>query len=54
MEQAKYCGWINQNDLLLTQSGFTDIVTGFKNKQVVMLNDSVALATPKRILPTTP
>ena len=46
-KQAKYCGWINQNDLLLTRSGFTDIVTGFKNKQVVMLNDSVALATPK-------
>ena len=53
-KQAKYCGWINQNDLLLTRSGFTDIVTGFKNKQVVMLNDSVALATQKRILPTTP
>ena len=46
-KQVKYCGWINQNDLLLTRSGFTDIVTGFKNKQVVMLNDSVALATPK-------
>ncbi len=48
-KQAKYCGWINQNDLLLTRSGFTDIVTGFKNKQVVMLNDSVALATPKNV-----
>lgn len=32
-KQAKYCGWINQNDLLLTRSGFTDIVTGFKTNR---------------------
>ena len=43
-KQAKYCGWINQNDLLLTRSGFTDVVTGFKNKQVVMLTDTLAFA----------
>ena len=45
-KQAKYCGWINQNDLLLTRSGFTDVVTGFKNKQVVMLTDTLAFADP--------
>ena len=38
--------WINQNDLLLTRSGFTDVVTGFKNKQVVMLTDTLAFADP--------
>ena len=45
-KQARYCGWINQNDLLLTRSGFTDVVTGFKNKQVVMLTDTLAFADP--------
>ena len=45
-KQAQYCGWMNQNDLLLTRSGFTDVLTGFKNKQVVMLSDTVALANP--------
>ena len=42
---------MNQNDLLLTRSGFTDVLTGFKNKQVVMLSDTVALVIPQRILP---
>lgn len=45
-KQAKYCGWMNQNDLLLTRSSVTDIITGFKNKQTVMLSDTAALADP--------
>lgn len=32
---------------MLTRSGVTDIATGFKNKQVVMPADSVALAEPE-------
>lgn len=35
VEAGQVLRWINQNDLLLTRSGFTDVVTGFKNKQVV-------------------
>lgn len=46
-KQARYCGWINRDNLLLTRSGVTDIATGFKNKQVVMPADSVALAEPE-------
>lgn len=46
-KQARYCGWINRDNLLLTRSGVTDIATGFKNKQVVMPADSAALAEPE-------
>lgn len=45
-KQAKYCGWMNRNDLLLTRSGVTDVMTGFKNKQAVMLCDTIALTNP--------
>lgn len=45
-KKANYCGWINKGDLLLTRSSVTDIVTGLKNKQVVLLDDTAALATP--------
>lgn len=45
-KQAKYVGWINKNDLLLTRTTKTDILTGFKNKQVVMLTDTVPLKEP--------
>lgn len=47
-KKAKYYGWINQNDLLLTQSSVTDLSTGFKNKQVVMLSDTTPLAYPEK------
>lgn len=47
-KQAKYAGWINKNDLLLTRSSVTDLLTGFKNKQVVMLTDTIALREPEK------
>ena len=51
-KQAKYSGWMNQDDLLLTRSGVTDVVTGFKDKQVVMLDDTTALADPQAYFAT--
>lgn len=45
-KQAKYCGWINKNDLLLTQNTVTDITTGFKNKMVTILTDTTSLENP--------
>lgn len=42
-KQAKYAGWMNKNDLLLARTSVTDILTGFKNKQIVMLTDTLAL-----------
>lgn len=47
-KKAKYCGWINRSDLLLTQNSVTDIWTGFKNKQVVMLTDTTSLVYPEK------
>lgn len=49
-KQAKYAGWINKNDLLLTRSAVTDILTGFRNKQVIMLTDTIALTEPGKFL----
>lgn len=47
-KKARYYGWINRNDLLLTQNSVTDISTGFKNKQVVMLTDTTSLEHPEK------
>lgn len=47
-KKAKYWGWMNRSDLLLTQNSVTDIATGFKNKQVVMLTDTVSLEHPEK------
>lgn len=47
-KKAKYWGWMNRSDLLLTQNSVTDIATGFKNKQVVMLTDTASLEHPEK------
>lgn len=47
-KKAKYYGWIHKNDLLLTRSSITDIGTGFKNKMVTLLSDTIALKDPSR------
>lgn len=46
--KAEYCGWIHKNDLLLTRNSITDIGTGFKNKMVTLLSDTIALKEPAR------
>lgn len=47
-KKAKYCGWIHKNNLLLTRSSITDIGTGFKNKMVTLLSDTIMLREPSR------
>lgn len=43
---AEYCGWIHQSKLLLTKQSATDISTGFKNKQLSIITDSICLVEP--------
>jgi hypothetical protein len=43
-KKAQYYGWINKSNLLLTRQSVTDIATGFKNKQIGMLSDTIALS----------
>lgn len=45
-KKAQYCGWIHKDDLLLTRSSVTDIASGFKNKMVTLLSDTIALGKP--------
>ncbi len=48
--KAKYSGWIHKGDLLLTRSSVTDLATGFKNKSIVILTDTMTLEQPPRYL----
>lgn len=45
-KNAKYYGWINKSDLLLTRNSITDIATGFKNKMLTLLSDTTMLKEP--------
>jgi len=46
-KKAEYYGWMNKSQLLLTKQSVTDIVTGFKNKQVSIITDTISLNDPK-------
>jgi len=39
-------GWINKSNLLLTRQSVTDIATGFKNKQMSIISDTIPLNEP--------
>ena len=47
-KQAQYYGWINKSDLLLTQTSVTDLSTGLKNKQIIVVADSTIMTAPDR------
>jgi len=46
-KKAEYYGWMPKSMLLLTRHSVTDIVTGFKNKQVSIITDTTSLNDPK-------
>ncbi len=45
-KKAEYYGWMHKSRLLLTKQSVTDITTGFKNKQLSIVTDSVPLMSP--------
>lgn len=45
-KQAKYYGWIHKSRLLLTRQSETDIATGFKNKQLTIVSDTICVTDP--------
>lgn len=45
-KKAEYCGWINKGNLLLTRQSVTDIASGFKNKQVALISDTIPTDDP--------
>lgn len=47
-KKAKYVGWINKNELLLTRNGITDVMTGFKNKMVLLPNDTTMFVNAEK------
>ncbi|MDR2915107.1 MAG: hypothetical protein LBV74_09795 [Tannerella sp.] len=46
-KQAKYYGWIHRSRLLLTRQSETDIATGFKNKQLIIISDTTGVTEPE-------
>ncbi len=42
-KQAEYFGWARRSNLLLTKQSSLDMATGFKNKAVTMIVDSLAI-----------
>lgn len=45
-KKAEYYGWVEKSKLLLTRQSVTDIASGFKNKEVTILSDTVPLRDP--------
>lgn len=45
-KKAEIYGWINKSNLLLTRQSVTDIATGFKNKQMSIISDTIPLNEP--------
>lgn len=45
-KKAQHYGWINKSNLLLTRQTVTDIATGFKNKQISIIADTIPLNEP--------
>ena len=43
-KQADYYGWVRKSNLLLTKQSSLDMATGFKNKAVSMIVDSLAIS----------
>ena len=43
-KQADYYGWVRRSNLLLTKQSSLDMATGFKNKAVSMIVDSLAIS----------
>jgi hypothetical protein len=46
-KKAQYYGWMHKSRLLLTKQSVTDIATGFKNKQVSIVTDTIPIVEPK-------
>jgi len=42
-KKAEYYGWVRRSNLLLTKQSSLDMATGFKNKAVTMIVDSLAI-----------
>lgn len=45
-KKAEYYGWMHKSRLLLTKQSVSDISTGYKNKQVSIVTDSISLVNP--------
>lgn len=45
-KKAEYYGWVDKSKLLLTRQAVTDIGSGFKNKQVAIISDTIPLRDP--------
>jgi hypothetical protein len=46
-KKAEYYGWMHKSRLLLTKQTVTDIATGFKNKQISIITDTISIVEPK-------
>ena len=51
-KQADYYGWVRKSNLLLTKQSSLDMATGFKNKAVAMVADSLAITQLELIFDT--
>jgi len=46
-KKAKYYGWVHRSNLLLTKQSSHDMATGFKNKAVTIVSDTLAVKEPQ-------
>lgn len=46
-DKVRYYGWVHRSRLLLTKQSSLDIATGFKNKALVIVSDTLAITEPR-------
>ena len=51
-KQAQYYGWVRKSNLLLTKQSSLDMATGFKNKAISMVVDSLAITQLQLVFDT--
>jgi hypothetical protein len=51
-KKAQYYGWAHRSRLLLTRQSSTDMATGFRNKAIVVVADSLAVSQPGQCFDT--
>ena len=51
-KKAEYYGWVRRSNMLLTKQSSIDMATGFKNKAITMVSDSLAVSVPQLFFDT--
>lgn len=50
--KAEYYGWVHKSRLLMTKQSTLDVATGFKNKAVTVISDTLATSAPHLVFDT--